>query len=172
MNIVLLGYMGSGKSTIGKQLAENTDMNFNDLDDLIVENEGMPINAIFEKKGELYFRKKEHQILFSFLEKQTSSILSLGGGTPCYFDTMEDLLSHGYTTVYLKAGIATLAQRLWTEKAHRPMISHIENEMELNEFIGKHLFERNPFYQKAKMTVNVDAKSINEIVAEIVKKLA
>jgi len=84
MNIVLLGYMGCGKSSIGNELASKTAMEFLDLDDYIESQEKKSISQIFEDHGEIYFRKKEHLYLKEVLEKYKNSIISLGGGTPCF----------------------------------------------------------------------------------------
>ena len=89
MKIVLLGYMASGKSTIGKQLSKKLSVQFLDLDDYISEKEQMSISEIFDKKGEVYFRLIEHKYLKAVLEKEEDFILSLGGGTPCYANNMK-----------------------------------------------------------------------------------
>ena len=89
MKVVLLGYMGSGKSSVGALLASKLEISFFDLDAIIEEEEQLSVNEIFAKKGEIYFRKKEHSVLHSLLEKKESFVLSLGGGTPCYFNNHE-----------------------------------------------------------------------------------
>ena len=84
MILVLMGYMGSGKSTLGRKLSEILGFSFIDLDDFITTNESMEIKEIFNKKGEIYFRKKETEYLTKLLEENNDLVLSLGGGTPCY----------------------------------------------------------------------------------------
>ncbi len=166
MTIVLLGYMASGKSAVSKLLGTALDIPVLDLDEYIETKEGKTIPEIFETKGEIYFRMKEHLYLEEVLKKQTPMILSLGGGTPCYANNMD--LIHKYTpqTFYLQTSIPEIINRVKDEKAKRPLIRAISDE-DLPEFIGKHLFERNTFYQQATHTVLTDKKTIETIVAEI-----
>lgn len=165
MKIVLVGYMGSGKTNIGSLLATQLKLPFVDLDQYIVLNEQLTVAEIFKIKGEIYFRKKETFYLQEILETNTSLILALGGGTPCYGNNM-DLLKNLSTTIYLKTTINSLVNRLILEKLQRPLIAHLSDEA-LSEFIGKHLFERTSFYQQSDFTVNTDEKEILTIVDEI-----
>lgn len=170
MTIVLLGYMASGKSSVSKLLGKELTFPVIDLDDYIEEKEEISVKNIFESKGEIYFRMKEHMYLKEILEKKETIILSLGGGTPCYAGNMD--LIHQYTdkTFYLQTSIPEIMNRVKDEKAKRPLINAISDE-DLPEFIGKHLFERNSFYQKATHTIVTDKKSIEELVQEIKEKL-
>tara|TARA_B100001093_G_C26859875_1_gene1029493 strand:+ start:216 stop:731 length:516 start_codon:yes stop_codon:yes gene_type:complete len=170
MNIVLLGYMGCGKSTIGKKLALERQLEFFDLDDLIENQEGQRISKLFETKGELYFRKQEAEVLRSFVSKNDNFVLALGGGTPCYANNTEFLLEQNLQTVYLKAQLKTLVSRLQDEKAQRPLISRFD-ESQLTEFIAKHLFERRFYYEKAAVQYNIDEKGIEQSVLELEKLL-
>ncbi|MEO9891783.1 shikimate kinase [Aurantibacter sp.] len=170
MKIVLLGYMGSGKSTVGRQLAENLNYTFVDLDAFIEENEKMTIAQLFETKGEIYFRKKESEYVIKALETHDKVILSLGGGTPCYGLNMEHILALTKSVFYLKVSVNGLTERLRKEKSERPLIKNIPDE-DLPEFIGKHLFERSMFYQKANFTIVCDNKTIADIITEIEAKL-
>jgi len=170
MNIVLLGYMGSGKSTIGKILAKRLNYTFIDFDAYIEQLEGMTIPQIFEKKGEIHFRKKESVYISRVLEQHENSIVALGGGTPCYGNNMSDILGLAKNVVYLKVSVMGLSKRLMPEKSGRPLIKNIADE-DLTEFIGKHLFERSVFYQQATMTIDCDGKDVETIVGEIRKKL-
>ena len=146
----LVGYMGAGKSTIGKALALATQRIFYDLDDYIAEKEGQDVSAIFQQYGELYFRKKEQFYFKELRNNLQPKVVALGGGTPCYFDTMEQLLAMpNVKTIYLHASVTFLSHRLWPERMQRPLITHLDAEEKLTEFIGKHLFERNPYYQQA-----------------------
>lgn len=171
LKIVLLGYMGSGKSIIAEKLSEKLDIKYFDLDNIVQEKENLSIESIFKNKGELYFRKVENQLFNQVLESSDDFILSLGGGTPCYFDNHLLLKKKGVVSFYLKASIATLTERLIAEKEKRPIISHLNNS-EIKEFIAKHLFERSLFYNHASNVINVDQKSINQIVDELSKILA
>jgi len=164
--IILLGYMGSGKSTIAKLLAEKTTIPFIDLDDRIESQEKLSIKTIFETKGEIYFRKIEHAILKCLMESDESFILSLGGGTPCYAGNHKFLNGNRILSVYLKASISELSERLARDKSKRPAIASLRDD-ELSEFIAKHLFERSHFYNMADYTVTVDGKSPLAIVCEI-----
>jgi shikimate kinase len=170
MQIVLLGYMGSGKTTIGKLLAERLEINFLDLDDYIENTEAMTISAIFSDKGEVYFRKKEAECLRELLGTHENFVLSIGGGTPCYANNMKTISELTENGVYLKVGLNELVNRLSLEKAKRPLIAKISNE-DLPEFIGKHLFERSFFYNQAKHVVDCNDKTIEEIVSEIYLQL-
>ncbi len=169
--IVLVGYMGSGKTSVGSFLSEKINKSFIDLDDYIESSENMSIPDIFEKKGEIYFRKKEYQYLKELLEKESENIiLSVGGGTPCYGENMKLITDATKHTFYLKATIDTLLTRLINEKETRPVISHLE-ENDLSAFIRKHLFERNFYYLQANHNLNIDGLSIAEIGNEIINLL-
>ncbi len=172
MNILLVGYMGSGKSTVGRVLAQHKKMDFIDLDDYIVQQQGCDIPSIFSLKGELFFRKIEREALLEVLQNFANTVIAVGGGTPCYFSNMEDIVASAHFSCYIQAKIPTLVQRLWNEKMQRPMISHLDSEAQLSEFVGKHLFERAPFYQKAKATIQVDDRTLEEIVQDIDQILA
>ncbi|WP_299052534.1 shikimate kinase [uncultured Polaribacter sp.] len=166
MKIVLLGYMTSGKSSIGKQLSKNLSMKFLDLDDYIVEKEKMPITEIFSSKGEIYFRLIENTYLKEVLAKEEDFILSLGGGTPCYANNMEAINKGKTKSVYLKATNQTLIDRLILKKSTRPIIANLSDD-QIPEFVAKHLFERRFYYEQAKYTLNVDDKTIKKVSEEI-----
>lgn len=169
MKLVLLGYMGCGKSAISKALSSALNLKRIDLDDYIEAKEEQTIANVFANKGEIYFRKLETACLLELLDSKDEFILSLGGGTPCFGDNME-LINQKSTSVYLSANIPTLVGRLLPEKKKRPLIARILDE-ELPEFIGKHLFERRHFYLQAKLAVSVDHKQVSVIAEEIIKSL-
>lgn len=172
MKIILLGYMASGKSAIGNVLANVLDYQFIDLDDFIEDKEGCSISDFFDAKGEVYFRKKEHQYLKEVLSEKHNLVLSLGGGSPCYANNMDVIQSSEDTiSFYLKASVIELTNRLEKEKEHRPLVKQLKNKEELTEFIAKHLFERNLFYSQADYEILVDDKAIIDIAKEIVLKL-
>nr|WP_281502609.1 shikimate kinase [Arenibacter sp. F20364] len=166
----MVGYMGSGKTTIGKLLSKELEISFLDLDEVIEEGLGDSISNIFNGKGEIFFRKKEHEYLKDVLSKKEKLILSTGGGTPCYTGNMETMLNMADHVFYLKVSIPGLVQRLIMEKEHRPLIKNIDDG-DLPEFIGKHLFERNSFYLKANHIIECDNKDPESLVAEIRKLL-
>ena len=169
MKIVLLGYMASGKSAVGKILSKKMNLQFIDLDNFIEEKEKKSISEIFELKGEIYFRRIEGVYLQEALNLSENCIISLGGGTPCYGNNMDFIKNNGIS-FYLNASIQTIFDRLQGETSQRPLVASIGKE-NLKEYLGKHLFERNPFYQKADFAISVDNQSLNDIVDHIQKLL-
>lgn len=168
-NIILLGYMGSGKSAVGKFLAQETGFSFIDLDEYIEQKEQKTIAEIFAQKGEIYFRKLETKYLDKILNNTSNAILSLGGGTPCFGDNMN--LIKGYSnwkSIYLKTSINELSNRLFDERNKRPLIAHNSTKEQLSEFIAKHLFERSIYYNKALISIQTDGKSISKVASEII----
>ena len=170
MKIVILGYMGSGKSTVGRLLAREMGTNFIDLDQYIEEQLHTSIPELFRLKGEIFFRKTEHNYLKEILHQPKDAVISLGGGTPCYSGNMATILQHTPHVFYLRMPIAVLLERLKKEKSDRPLISDIPDE-ELPAFIGKHLFERRNFYEMATHTIDAGKKPPEELVEEIKKQL-
>ncbi|MFV8374115.1 shikimate kinase [Flavobacterium sp. LB1P71] len=169
--IILLGYMGCGKSTIANKLSKNIEIPFVDLDKKIEEKVNLSINDIFEKHGEIYFRKLEHEVFIELLNSPDNLIIGLGGGTPCYANNHELLKGDSVVSVYLKASIETLFDRLAHNKTKRPLIADKSDE-EMKEFIAKHLFDRSFYYNHAQHKVIVDDKTIDETVMDIVAILA
>ncbi len=165
MKIVLLGYMASGKSAVGKILSKKLNIQFVDLDSFIEEREQLSIAQIFETKGEIYFRKKEGDYLQELLNLNENWLISLGGGTPCYGNNME-FIKKKSNSFYLKASIDTIFERLKNETAQRPLVAAIGSE-NLKEYIAKHLFERATYYEGANHTILVNDKNLNQIVDEI-----
>lgn len=166
VKIVLLGYMGSGKTTVGMQLAEQLKLQFLDLDACIENKEKMSIADLFANRGELYFRNREHQYLIEVLGQQDGFVLSVGGGTPCYGTNLDVILDSADAVFYLNVPIPELVKRLSEQKAQRPLIRNIPDD-ELSEFIGKHLFERSAFYNQAHFTVYCGSKRPEDIAIEI-----
>ena len=165
MKIVLLGYMASGKSAVGRILAKKMNLQFIDLDDFIEQKEKNSISEIFELKGEIYFRRIEGVYLQEVLNLSENCIISLGGGTPCYGNNME-FINNKAISFYLNASIQTIFNRLQGETSQRPLVASIGKD-NLKEYLGKHLFERNPFYQKANFTISVDNQDLNDVVKNI-----
>jgi shikimate kinase len=169
MIISLVGYMGCGKSHISKILSEKINFKLIDLDKEISRRNKLTISEIFEKKGEISFRKLEREALEEILAGEENVVLSLGGGTPVYYNNME-IINHSSKSIFLRASIGTLSERLSKQKEKRPLIANISDE-NLPEFIAKHLFERNEFYSKAQFTINTDSREPDDIVKEIIEKL-
>jgi shikimate kinase len=170
IKIVLVGYMAVGKSTIGSILAEKLQIAFVDLDKSIENNENLSINEIFEKYGEIYFRKKEHIELKKWLATSNSLVIATGGGTPCYANNHLLLKGTGITTFYLKASVSLLYERLLMGQIERPLIAGKSEEV-LKEFIAKHLFDRSYFYHQATHILSVDGKSPEIIAEDILQQL-
>lgn len=164
--------MGVGKSTIAKHVSEKSKLPFFDLDQLIISHESNSIDEIFKSKGEIYFRKLENELLNNFLKSKKKFVLSLGGGTPLYYNNSnicfdpDDILS-----VYLEANLELLVERLFLD-SNRPLIAHIKSSCALEDFIRKHLFERHHVYSKAKHRVNVNDKTPYEISNEIINLMS
>lgn len=163
--------MGCGKSTVGKSLAASKNLTFIDLDQYIENQANKSIGKLFKEEGELAFRKRERNALMNILERNEAAVIALGGGTPCYFDNMEKISSSQHHSFYLNASIPVLVERLKVEKAQRPLIAHLESEEDLTEFIGKHLFERSSYYRKAKHTLDINHKTPQEVVNELLLNL-
>lgn len=172
MKVILIGYMGSGKTSVGKVLAKALNLPFLDLDVEIEKAAAMSIPDLFDKKGEIFFRKIENKILKELLDSSKGFVLATGGGTPCYADSLSAMLqADNATTVYLKAPISILAERLYKEREHRPLLAHITSIEKLTEFVGIHIFERSHFYNQAGMIVKIGSENPEEIAQTIQQNL-
>jgi shikimate kinase len=169
--VILVGYMASGKTEVGKFLSSLSGMPFIDLDDYIEQKLGKTIQYIFSEKGEVFFRKLEHESWSELMLKNESFVLSTGGGAPCYANNYKFLKAPEVCSVYLKTSINELTSRLKNETEQRPLLKNLINEP-LSEFIAKHLFERSYFYHQAKHTLVTDGKLPHEIAQEINELLA
>ncbi len=164
MKIALVGYMTSGKSTVSRLLANDLQLPSLDLDKEIEKDQQMSIPAIFRERGEVNFRKLEHAQLIELLEYK-DFVLATGGGTPLYYDNMKRLMND-CQTFYLQASAAFLTKRITQEKESRPLVAHLQ-EAEIQEFVSKHLFEREPIYRQATYSISIEDKSTQAIVEEI-----
>lgn len=169
--ILIVGYMGSGKSVVGKLLAECLKITFYDLDDLIEKCLGISISEIFRQKGEIYFRKIEHHLFQELIENEETFVLSLGGGTPCYANNHFFLSDKNVHSFYLNASIDVLHSRLFLERKNRPLIANL-SDSEFKEYIAKHLFDRSYFYNQAMHKILVKEKTPDIIANEIMQFLA
>lgn len=151
--IILIGYMGAGKTTIGKALAKDLGLMFYDLDWYIESRMRKTVAQIFKERGEEGFREIERNMLHEVAEFE-NVVISCGGGTPCFFDNMEYMNLQGQT-LYLQASPEVLAAHLRMGKSVRPLIAGKTDE-ELMAFIKESLEKRDPFYTKAKYILNVD----------------
>lgn len=144
--IFLIGYMGSGKSTLGKALASRCEVRFIDLDDYIEERSGKTIKEIFATEGEAAFRDLERRMLVE-VSGFDNVLVACGGGTPCFGDNMELMNEHG-VTVLLQASYERLLERLKRGRHKRPLIAALNDE-ELGDFITRQLELRMSHYSKA-----------------------
>jgi shikimate kinase len=167
MKIFILGYMGCGKSGTGKKLAARIGYDFIDLDDLIEEQYNKTIPEIFESEGENKFRELEHNYLKGLMEKD-NVVISLGGGTPCFYNNMELMNSNG-VTIYLKMSAEMLASRLKDSKKARPLLKDKSAE-ELKDFITESLEKREPFYLNAMYKVKAKDLDIEELAVFVKEK--
>jgi shikimate kinase len=166
MRVFLIGFMGSGKTHWGKQLAGQLKIPFYDLDEEIVRSEGKPIPEIFAACGEEHFRMIEKEALESLIDENTSMVLSCGGGTPCYFNNIERMKKYG-VVVWLNTHSEVLLQRLMKEKASRPLIKNIADE-DLKPYIIRKLNERRMYYEQADVVVdNENSISTSEFIQTI-----
>ena len=162
-NIFLIGYMGSGKTTIGRIIAPRLNMSFIDLDVFIEQRYFKSIAQIFEEKGEDEFRKIEHNTLLE-VSCFENTVVSTGGGAPCFFDNIDVMNDRGLT-VYLQLSPEKLLHNLKKGKAKRPLIKNKTDE-ELLRFITENLEKRKVFYEQAKLILNPE-----EDVEKIIEKI-
>jgi shikimate kinase len=165
--IFLIGFMGSGKSTLGSALAKSLGYDYWDTDNWIEKTEGKSISDLFETKGEAYFRAREKEAL-AVAVQQKNVIIATGGGLPCFFDNMDVIQQFGWS-VFLKINAADLLERLQGETAQRPLLSEMK-EQELLEWMEYKIESRNEFYTRADIHVNGNL-AIDELVDLILGKL-
>lgn len=166
--IIIIGYMGAGKTTVGKALAKELGMQFYDLDWYIESRMHKTVPQLFAERGEQGFRKIEHNLLHEAAEFE-DVIISCGGGTPCFFDNIDYMNAQGQV-VYLKASPEVLYKHLLMGKTERPLLKGKSPE-ELIGFIREQLEKRKPFYAKAQYTLNVDLMDDYEKIRISVRKL-
>lgn len=166
--IILIGYMGAGKTTVGKQLADNLGLMFYDLDWYITSRMHRTVAQIFEESGEEGFRKMEHNMLHEVAEFE-NVVLSCGGGTPCFFDNMDYLNRQG-ETVYLKATPEVLYAHLKMGKTVRPLLLNKTPE-EVEAFVKEQLAQREPYYLKAKHVLDVNLLDSYDKIQTSVKNI-
>ena len=158
-NLVILGMMGSGKSTIGYLLSKNLNIKFNDVDEIIEREEGCKISKIFEKKGEIYFRKIEEEIALKLLGSN-KKIISLGGGGFINDNVRNEVLSN-HISFWLDWNNSTLINRIKSSKKRPIAFNSTENQ------IKKLIYERSKMYSMANFKINCEKFSKNEIVKKI-----
>lgn len=165
MTIFIIGYMASGKTTFGRALARKTGMGFIDLDFYIEQRFRMKVKDIFAKKGEAEFRRIESAMLREAGEFD-DTVVSCGGGTPCFGDNMDWMNSRGLT-VALEASEDVIADRVILAGDKRPLMAG-KSRPEVIDTIREHLLLRQPFYSKAKLTISGDKLEDRSQIAETV----
>jgi shikimate kinase len=167
MLIFLTGMPASGKTTTGKLLAEELSYDFLDLDDLVVTAEKMAIPAIFERKGEAYFREAEAKELRR-LQGAKNTVVATGGGTPCFRDNMKWMNRHGLT-VFLDTELTTLARRIEASENQRPLVA--KNKKSVLAFLNETLSCRMEFYQQSGIRVKPEKMTVAELAQLVQEKL-
>lgn len=151
--VFLIGYMGAGKTTLGKALAAEMNWTFVDLDYFIEARQHKSISRIFSEIGESGFRELERSALREVAAFE-NTVIALGGGTPCFFDNMEVVNRAGHS-IYLKPSEEVLLQRLIQGKAKRPVIAG-KSDAELLSFIRANIGQREPYYRRAEWIIDSD----------------
>lgn len=167
MKAYLMGYMGSGKSTLGKRAAEKMKWEFVDTDKLIEQRYGMEVAEIFRLFGESEFRGAEKEILLELIDKE-NVIIATGGGMPCFFDNMEVMNRTG-KTIYIHLSPDELTARLMqTNLAKRPLLTQLK-ENDLEKFITENLVKREPFYLQAQHHISGTDDEMEEKIILLLK---
>ena len=172
MKVFLVGYMGVGKTTVGKRLANALDLAFIDLDAYIEAAERRTISTIFEQEGESSFRGIERRSLRE-VAQMDKVLISCGGGTPCYYDNMRFMKEQG-VTVYLEMDPLSIVYRLSHAKEERPLVARLGPE-ELMSFVKQHLSERAEYYEEADVIFNalgLNASKMDDLKAAVLKAQA
>ena len=164
MKIFLIGFMGSGKTTIGRRLAQITGFDFVDTDRFIEMQQGMTIAEIFAQHGEVAFREMERNILLD-LQKCEYAVVSTGGGMPCHADHMDMMLASG-KVVYLKTSPQALSRRLIRSYIERPLITG-KTEAELQQYVVDQLAKREPVYHRAHIEVQTESFSMEKLLQSL-----
>lgn len=169
MKLYIIGMPGSGKTYLGRQLAQSLKLQFADLDEIIEKQTRQTIRHYIEEKGETDFRLREHETL-----KSTASlnniVISCGGGTPVFFDNMEWMKKHG-TVIWLNTPIDIISERISKNITRRPLFMGLSRD-EINEKLNKIFAQRQVFYRKAHFFVdghNAYKPSLNSVIQRIIK---
>ncbi|MGB0368317.1 MAG: shikimate kinase [Flavobacteriales bacterium] len=164
MRVFLIGYMASGKSTAAKKLAKKLGVDFVDLDREIAKTSGMKIPEIFKDKGELGFRKLERRELRTWLNKD-NYVMACGGGTPCFFESMDEMNGAGIT-IYLQMTAKAVVDRVQSAKEERPILKGLSEEKMLKK-VAFQIEKREPYYTRAEWTVNGVNLDIDELAGMV-----
>ncbi len=165
--IIIIGYMGAGKTTVGKALAARLGIPFYDLDWYIESRMRKTVKEIFDERGEEEFRRIERNMLHEVAEFE-DIVVSCGGGTPCFFDNMDYMNGQG-KTLYLKATPEVLYNHLRMAKGVRPLLLNKTPE-ELKAFISQQLEQREPYYAKARYTLDISLLDSSDKIGQSVEE--
>ncbi|MEA3480091.1 MAG: shikimate kinase [Bacteroidota bacterium] len=165
MRLFIVGFMGAGKTTIGRSLAKKLKYKFVDLDELFEDKFHFSIANFFDRFGEDKFREFEHQLLKQTIIEHDDLIISTGGGTPCFYDNM-DIMNKNGLTLYIRMHEHSLKHRLLRSRRRRPVLPGLRED-EMEAFINKLMEYREPIYQRANFTVKGEDLDIDEIVSLI-----
>jgi len=165
MRIFIIGYMGAGKSTVGKRLANRINMPFIDLDDVFEAKYRYSIPNFFDDFGEEKFHEFEHSCLKEIISENEHAVISTGGGTACHHGNI-DIMNKEGLTVYLKMHPSSLTKRLNMARRLRPVIRNVEGT-DMRNFIEGQLSEREKFYNKATITVKGKSLDLDGLVERL-----
>jgi len=165
MKVYLIGFMASGKSTLGQELAKLLEFEFIDLDFYIEQKYNKTIKQIFESQGEDHFRILESEALREVSALEGNILIAAGGGTSCFYNSI-DFMNKTGLTIYLKMEVGELVARVIDSKTDRPLLWG-KNKQELNDYILRVLDERKKYYEKAKMTIDASAVDVEDLAHTI-----
>lgn len=160
--IYLVGFMGSGKSTFGKKLADGLGIAFYDLDQVIESKAGKTIPQLFQEWGEIRFREYEAEVLRSFVKEDKDFVLACGGGTPCFHDSMDWMNAHGYT-FFIDTPFAETEERLKGTEANRPVLKALRQEKN-DDSLHQLYIKRREIYLQAASILGPESLNVNEVI--------
>ncbi len=162
MRIYLIGFMGSGKTTVGRVLARRLGFDFLDIDNEVERLAGMSVRGIFKTRGEDFFRELERRVLQQTLDRE-NTVISTGGGTPCQHGNMEFIKNSG-VSIYLMMQLDSILNRLEKSKNPRPLVQGLNRE-ELSSYVESELEKRKEFYNSADYVIKAESVSIDQIIS-------
>ena len=168
MKLFLIGYMGCGKSSLGRKVARRLGVRFVDTDAVIEEREGASISDIFQYEGEEYFRRLERSVIDEVADDTADVVVSTGGGLPVWKDNMETMNRVG-TTVYIRRSAEQIASRLSPYgRQKRPKLRGLSDD-EIVDFMTRNMAEREPYYARALHVLDTDGVSDGELADRVVE---
>lgn len=164
MKVFIVGYMYSGKTTVGKKLAKKLELDFFDIDHYFERKYKIRVQDFFDKYDENAFRKLEGEILLEIIRKD-DFVLSTGGGTPCFYGNMDLINKHGIS-VYLKMAPESIAHRAMHSRKPRPLFKNLTDN-EIPVFINQHLADREKYYNAADIIFKGESAVVDELKSQI-----